>query len=143
MGQALLDSNVLIGIASAQDQYHQRSRSIVLGFDTNELPEVIVTNYVLAEALGYVHSRIGHRTAAGIIDCVKTGPGFEIVVATRADFAKAESIFVEHDPLSFVDATVVAFAHRTGTEVLNSFDDDFDRFDRITRLANAANPVTP
>lgn len=143
MGQALLDSNVLIGLASARDQYHEQSRSIIRGFDSNELPEALVTNYVLAEALGYVHSRISQETATDMYERVKTGAGFEIVVATREDFATAESVFMTQRPLSFVDATIVAIARRTGTDVLYSFDDDFDRFECLSRLATAENPFTP
>ena len=140
MTSALLDSNVLIGLASKHDQHHEAARNLIRGFDTGELPRAVVTNYVLAEALGFIHAKIGQEVVVDLYDRLKTGSGFEVVVVPKADFGTAESIFLGIEPLSFVDATLVAFARRTGTEVLYSLDDDFDTVPDVTRFETAANP---
>lgn len=140
MPVAFLDSNVLIGAVSRRDQDHDRALEILRGIDRGDLPTARVTNYVLAEAVSYVHSRESHGTAVDLYDRLKTGSEFEFVHAPKSSFFEAEAQFRTYERLSFVDATLVAELRRTGATYLYSFDDDFDGIDGVSRLDTADDP---
>ncbi|WP_058367147.1 type II toxin-antitoxin system VapC family toxin [Haloparvum sedimenti] len=138
---ALLDTNVLFASASARDEYNEPALDIVRGIDHGELPEAHVTNYVVAETLNLCREKLGPDPAAGMLDRLIEGAHFEIVHAPRADFNAAQAIFRRYPDLSFVDATIVAYAQRTDTEYLYGFDDDFDAVPDLTRLETAIDPL--
>lgn len=137
---ALLDTNVLFANASARDEYHDRGREIVRGIDHGELPEVIVTNYVIAETLNLTREKLSPDAANQMLDRLIEGAHFEIVHAPKADFNAAQAIFRRYSELSFVDATLTAYMDRKEIEYLYSFDDDFDGLDHVTRLETPDNP---
>lgn len=140
MAVAVVDSNVLIGAASRRDQDHDRALEILTGIDAGNLPRARLTNYVLAEAMGYIHERHRHDIAVELLDRLRSGSAFEFVHTPKADFMRADELFHEYSNLSFVDATIGAYLEREALEYLYSFDDDFDALDHITRLATAHNP---
>ena len=140
MAVAFLDTNVLFASVSARDDYHDRSREIVRGIDHGELPGVIVTNYVLAETLNLTGEKLSPDAANGMLDRLIVGAHFELVHAPKADFNAAQALFRQYSELSFVDATIAAYAHREDIEYLYSFDNDFDAVESLTRLETADNP---
>ncbi|PSQ21922.1 VapC toxin family PIN domain ribonuclease [Halobacteriales archaeon QS_9_67_17] len=140
MAVAFLDSNVLIGAANSRDQHHEAALEILRTVDSGELPSVRLTNYVVSEAVGYIHTRQSHATAIELYDRLKTGSAFEFVLSPKSTFFSAEERFRTHEQLSFVDATLVADMARDGVEYIYSFDDDFDGIDGISRLAVPENP---
>lgn len=137
----LLDTNVLFATASARDEYHETARDIVRGIDHGELPDAIVTNYVLAETLNLTREKMGPDAATAMLDRLIEGTHFEIVHAAQADFTAAQALFRQYPALSFVDATLAAYADREHVEYLYSFDSDFDAVDELVRLGNATNPL--
>ncbi|MFB6124786.1 MAG: type II toxin-antitoxin system VapC family toxin [Halanaeroarchaeum sp.] len=140
MAAALLDTNLLFASASARDDYHDCSRKIIRGIDHGELPEAIVTNYVVAETLNLTGEKLNPDAAHQMLDRLIEGAHFEIVHAPKADFNAAQAIFRRYGELSFVDATIAAFMEREEIEYLYSFDDAFDALDNLTRLDTADNP---
>ncbi|ERH02363.1 MAG: hypothetical protein J07HN6_00395 [Halonotius sp. J07HN6] len=58
MAVALVDTNVLFASASARDAYHDRASEIIRGIDHGELPDAIVTNYVVAETLNIATTKL-------------------------------------------------------------------------------------
>jgi predicted nucleic acid-binding protein len=140
MAVALLDTNVLFASASASDEYHDTGMEIIRAVDHGDLPEGIVTNYVLAETLNLVRERLGPEPATGILDRLVEGAHFDISHAPRADFTAGQALFRQYADLSFVDATIAAYMQREGIEYLYSFDDGFDGVDGVTRLETADNP---
>lgn len=140
MAVALLDTNVLFASASARDKYHARAQEILSGIDYGELPEAIVTNYVLAETLNLAGERLGPGIANQILDRLIEGAHFEIVHAPKADFHASQALFRQYSELSFVDSTIAAYMNREGIEYLYSFDDDFDAVGSLSRLDTADNP---
>lgn len=140
MAGALVDSSVLIGAASARDQHHDEAKSIVHEFDSGALPTGYVTNYVLTETLNFVHERIGHDNATGLLDRLVESAGFELVNASQTDFDAGRSLFRQYDGLAFGDATIVAYMQREEIQHLYSFDNDFDVVSDLTRLTTAADP---
>jgi predicted nucleic acid-binding protein len=140
MAVALLDTNVLFGSASARDEYHQPAREIVRGIDHGDLPDVIVTNYVVAETLNLARERLGPVPANELLDRLIEGAHFEIVHPPQADFNAAQAIFRRYPDLSFVDASIVAYMNRDDIDYLYSFDDGFDGVDGLMRLDTPDNP---
>jgi len=140
MAVASLDTNVLFASASSRDEYHDRAREIVRGIDHGDLPEAIVTNYVVAETLNLSGEKLGADAANQMLDRLLEGAHFEIVHAPKADFNAAQALFRRYGELSFVDSTIAAYMQREGIEYLYSFDDDFDVIEDITRLKTADNP---
>lgn len=140
MSVVVIDSNVLIGASSRRDQHHDQGLAITQGIDQGSLPPARVTNYVIAEATGYVHERHRHDKAVELLDRLKVGAAFELVHTPKVDFTRADELFHADEQLSFVDATIVAYMEREDIEYLYSFDDDFDHIEHITRLNTADNP---
>lgn len=140
MARALLDTNVLFASASARDEYHEPGRAIVGGIDHGELPAAAVSDYVVAEILNLANEKLGSEIANGLLDRLIEASNFEVTQVTQSDFVTGQGLFRRHPRLSFVDATIVAYAERTGIEYLYSFDSDFDSFDHLTRLETPANP---
>lgn len=142
MAVALIDTNVLFASASARDEYHDRASEIVRGIDHGELPDAIVTNYVVAETLNIATTKLGSDAATQLLDRLIAGARFELTHVAQADFNAAQPIFCQYSELSFVDAVLVAHMQRTDIEYIYSFDDDFDAVTDITRLSTATNPFS-
>ncbi|WP_248898277.1 type II toxin-antitoxin system VapC family toxin [Haloplanus halobius] len=140
MPVALLDTNVLFASASARDDYHNRAQEIVRGIDHGDLPDVMVTNYVVAETLNLTGEKLGPDAANEMLNRLIEGAHFEIDHAPKTDFNAAQALFRRYLELSFVDSTIAAYMEREGIEYLYSFDDDFDALDGVTRLDTADNP---
>jgi predicted nucleic acid-binding protein len=137
---ALLDTNVLFASASARDDYHDRAQEIVRGIDHGELPDAVVTNYVLTETLNLTGEKLGPGAANEMLDRLIEGTHFEIDHAPKADFNAAQALFRRYEELSFVDSTIAAYMQRKDINYLYSFDDDFDALDGVTRMDTADNP---
>lgn len=140
MSVALVDSNVLIGRADADDQHHEVATEIVRGMDRGDLPPGRVTNYVALETLSWIHARQHHGKAVETYDRLSRSAGFEVLQAAQKDFHRAVNLFETYDGLAFGDATIAAYMEREGIEYLYSFDDDFDVLEDLTRLATPDNP---
>lgn len=143
MQTALIDSNVLIAVASNKDRYHETAATIVAGADHRELPKLQITNYTLVETLNFVSERVGQSRALDLFDRLNESAGFEFVRTTKQDDQAAIDRFRTSEQLSFVEAAIGAYASRLDIEYCYSFDDDFDRVDDLMRLSNAVNPYAP
>lgn len=143
MAVAVVDANILIDYKdTSSDTRHKRAEGIVYGVDRGELPTARVTNYVLLEALNWIHERQRHDIAVDLKARLAQSAGFEMVHCAQKDYHRAMELFEDYESLSFGDATITAYMERTGIEYLYSFDDDFDGIERITRLDTPDNPFT-
>ena len=140
MAVAVVDTGVLIGMADADDEYHDTAMEIVHEMDHGDLPTGRVTNYIVLETLNWVHNRKRHEKAVETYERLNQSAGFEVLHAAQKDFPSAVDLFQTYDGLSFGDATIAAYMQREGIEYLYSFDGDFDTLDGITRLETADNP---
>ena len=140
MPVAPLDTNILFASASARDDYHERAQEIVRGIDHGDLPDVIVTNYVVAETLNLTDEKLGPAAANEMLDRLIEAAHFEIDHAPKTDFNAAQALFHRYGEMSFVDSTIAAYMERADIAYLYSFDDDFDAHDGITRLDTADTP---
>lgn len=143
MPSALVDSNVLIAATSEKDGHHDEGRSIVRAADAGELPTLRVTNYVLAETLNWIHNHVTHGAAMDLYRRFDASLGFVLDRATKRDDRGALARLETHETLSFVDASLGAYADRTGVQYCYSFDDDLDRLGGVSRIADAVDPFAP
>ena len=140
MAVAVVDTGVLIGMADADDEYHDTAMEIVHEMDHGGLPTGRVTNYIVLETLNWIHNRKRHEKAVETYERLNQSAGFEVLHAAQKDFPSAVDLFQTYDGLSFGDATIAAYMQREGIEYLYSFDGDFDTLDGITRLETADSP---
>lgn len=130
---AVLDTNVLYGAIDQSDAHHEAAREILLAVDDGEIEGVHLSEYVVAEALSLVHSRLGHDVAVGLLDRLGDNSNVEVIHAPQGDYHGSVEVFREYPDLSFVDASIVAYMERAGIETLYSFDTDFDAVDGLQR----------
>ena len=143
MAVVVVDANVLIAYKDiGADEYHERAENIVRAIDSGDLPTARVTNYVLLEALNWIHERRRHDIAIDLRRRLADSAGFELVHAAQKDFYRAVELFEAYEGLSFGDATITAYMEREDITYLYSFDDDFDAVSTLSRLDVAENPFS-
>jgi predicted nucleic acid-binding protein len=140
MPVAVVDTNVLVGLANDDDANHAAATEIVRGMDHGELPTGRVTNYVVLETLNWIHNRKRHAKATETYARLDESAGFEVVQSAQSDFGRAVELFETYESLAFGDATIAAYMEREGIEYLYSFDDDFDALESVSRLESAHDP---
>lgn len=91
MAVAVLDTNVLFASASARDEYHAPAQEIVRGIDHGELPEAIVTNYVVAETLNLSGEKLGADAANQMLDRLIEGAHFRDSSRPKSGFQRRTS----------------------------------------------------
>lgn len=143
MPRALVDTTVLFAAAYRRDGAHDAAVPILQGFDTAELPEAVVLEYVLAETLNGLATHAGHDAAVDFLDRIEENARFHIVSLTADAFATAKARFRQYEQFSFVDACIVAYMHAEGLGYLYALDSDFDAAADIYRLDTPTNPYDP
>jgi predicted nucleic acid-binding protein len=143
MARALVDTTVLFAAAYRRDSSHDEALPILYGIDEGSLPEAVVLDYVLAETLNGLVTHAGHDTAVDFLDRIEQNPRFHVDTLSAAGLATGKALFRQHEPLSFVDACLVAYLHTEELGYLYAFDDDFDAIEDISRLDTATNPYDP
>jgi predicted nucleic acid-binding protein len=139
MPRALVDTSVLFAAAYQRDSAHERALPILRGIDDGTLPEAVVLDYVLAETLNGLLTHAGHDSAVDFLDRIEENERFHVESLSATAFATAKSLFRRHEPLSLVDACLVAHE----CEYLYAFDDDFDAAPSTARLDAPVNPYDP
>ncbi|ELZ09932.1 hypothetical protein C479_10175 [Halovivax asiaticus JCM 14624] len=143
MPRALVDTSVLFAAAYRQDGAHEAGLPILAGIDDGSLPEAVVIDYVLAETLTGLVTHVGHEAAVDLLDRIEENARFHIGSLSTDALATGKALFRRHEPLSFVDACLVAYMQTEGLGYLYAFDDDFDVAEDVYRLDMATNPYDP
>ena len=143
MPRALVDTTVLFAAAYRQDGAHEAALPILRGVDDGSLPEAVVLDYVLAETLNGLVTHAGHDAAVDLLDRIEGNARFHVDSLTADALATGKALFRRHEPLSFVDACLVAYARTDGLDYLYAFDDDFDAAADVRRLDTATDPYDP
>ncbi|WP_254861622.1 type II toxin-antitoxin system VapC family toxin [Halovivax gelatinilyticus] len=143
MARAVVDTSVLFAAAYRRDANHAGALSLLRGFDGGDLPEAVVLDFVLAETLNGLTTHAGHEKSVDFLDRIEENSRFHVVSLTSDAFATAKSLFRRHEPLSLVDACIVAYMRTNDISYLYAFDDDFDRVDGCVRPDAATNPYDP
>jgi len=100
-------------------------------------------DYVLAETLNGLTTHAGHDAAVDLLDRIEENARFHIDSLNTDAFATGKALFRQHEPLSFVDACIIAYMQTEGLGYLYAFDDDFDAAEDVYRLDTATNPYDP
>jgi predicted nucleic acid-binding protein len=108
MPAAVVDTSVPIGAADASDHHHDAALEIVNAIDRGDLPTGRVTNYVVLEALNWIHERKRHATAVDFYRRLTDSAGFEVVHCAQKDYQRAVELFEAHDTPAFGDAAIAA-----------------------------------
>lgn len=143
MPRALVDTTVLFAAAYRRDSAHDDALPILRGIDDGSLPEAVVLDYVLAETLNGLTTHAGHDAAVDLLDRIEENARFHVETLSSDAFATAKALFRRHEPLSLVDACIVAYMQTDGLGYLYALDDDFDAVGDVYRLDSAANPYDP
>lgn len=143
MPRALIDTTVLFAAAYRRDSSHNLALPVLRGIDDGSLPEAVVLDYVLAETLNGLMTHAGHDTTVDFLDRIEENARFHIDSLTADALATGKALFRQYEPLSFVDACIVAYMQTEGLGYLYAFDDDFDVADDVYRLGTATNPYGP
>jgi predicted nucleic acid-binding protein len=143
MPRALIDTTVLFAAAYRRDGSHDSALPVLRGVDDGTLPEAVVLDYVLAETLNGLTTHAGHDAAVDLLDRIEENARFHIDSLTADALATGKALFRRHEPLSFVDACIVAYMRTEGIGYLYGFDDDFDAVEDVYRLGTATNPYDP
>jgi predicted nucleic acid-binding protein len=143
MPRALIDTTVLFAAAYRRDSSHDTALPVIRGVDNGSLPEAVVLEYVLAETLNGLTTHAGHEAAVDLLDRIEENARFHIESLSTDAFATGKSLFRQHEPLSFVDACIIAYMQTEGLGYLYAFDNDFDAVDDTYRLDTATNPYDP
>ena len=109
MQRALIDTTVLFAATYRQDSVHDEALPILSGIDTAALPEVVILDHVLAEALNGLTTHAGHDAAVDFLSRVEENARFHIEALTADAFATAKALFRQYERFSFVDACIVAY----------------------------------
>jgi len=143
MPRALVDTTVLFAATYQRDSSHDTALPVLRGIDDGTLPEAVVLDYVLAETLNGLTTHAGHGAAVDLLDRIEENARFHIDSLTADALATGKARFRQHEPLSFVDACIVAYMQTEGLGYLYGFDDDFDAVGDVYRLDTAMNPYDP
>ena len=143
MPHALIDTTVLFAAAYRWDGSHDAALPVLHGIDNGALPEAVVLDYVLAETLNGLTTHAGHDAAVDLLDRIEENARFHIDSLTTDALATGKALFRQHEPLSFVDACIIAYMQTEGLGYLYAFDDDFDAIEDVYRLKTATNPYDP
>ena len=143
MPRALIDTTVPYAAAYRRDAAHETGLAILRGVDSDDLPEAVVLDYVLAETLNGLTTHAGHDSAVDFLDRIEANARFQIESLTADGRAMAKAQFRGYKPFSFVDACLSAYLQAEELEYLYAFDDDFDSAGHISRLETATNPYQP
>ncbi|WP_135305142.1 PIN domain-containing protein [Haloarcula amylovorans] len=143
MPRALIDTTVLFAAAYRRDSAHDTALPILRGIDDGSLPEAVVLDYVLAETLNGLTTHAGHDAAVDLLDRLEENARFHIESLSADALATGKALFRQYEPLSFVDACLIAYMQTEGLGYLYAFDDDFDVADDVYRLDTAMDPYEP
>jgi len=143
MPRALIDTTVLFAAAYRQDGSHDAALPVLQGIDNGTLPETVILDYVLAETLNGLTTHAGHDAAVDLLNRIEENAHFHIDSLTTDALATGKALFRQHEPLSFVDACIIAYMQTEGLGYLYALDDDFDAVEDIYRLDTATNPYDP
>jgi hypothetical protein len=142
MQAAVVDATPLIAGTYKPDHYYPEGNELLREFDRRNLPKGIVLTPILKETLDFLLERKSSSAAIGVLDRLQESSGFEIVDTSQRDFEEGKRLFRRFEKLGLADTMVVAYARRTETEYVYSFDDDYDRPNDVTRLNSAVNPYS-
>jgi len=143
MPRALIDTTVLFAAAYRQDGSHDAALPVLQGIDNGTLPEAVILDYVLAETLNGLTTHARPRRSRRSPQSHRRKRPLPHRLTHHRRPRNREAPLRQHEPLSFVDACIIAYMQTEGLGYLYALDDDFDAVEDIYRLDTATNPYDP
>lgn len=115
----LIDTNILVAMASARDDLHSRAMALVEALPNGQL----VLPTVLAEACFLINQRNGVATEVALLQSFAEGD-FTLGELRAEDLVRMAEIVERYADLDLgaTDASVVAVAERLGIDTVATFD---------------------
>ena len=124
-----VDSSYLIAIADRKDRWHRQALRLSNGFGKG----LLVSDFVIAEAVSTVGARGGGRAARSLFEFLKESCEVEYVDSMILD--EAENLYQQFDTrLSIAQCATLAVMTRRGVSKILSFNDRFDQVKGIERV---------
>jgi predicted nucleic acid-binding protein len=123
---ALVDSDFLIALYSADDRNHTRALHILEDISQWEDLELSLSLFVYSETVTVLSQRVSQKTAHFFMNDLEK-QGATIIDDVERIFTEAQDIFrtQRSKNVSFVDATNIAFMRSGRCDLLLSFDRDY------------------
>lgn len=125
-----VDTGAFYARIDEDDENHERAvemfnriRSGTVGFEP-----VYTSQAVLSELATLALYRLSHEQAVSVLDAVDSSATFNVLDASRVEFATAREQFRQYDDqeISFADHLTGVFADRYGVDYVFGFDSDFE-----------------
>lgn len=133
---SFLDSTVFIAAAFPKEKHHKEGKAIITSVEEGELGTSIITDYILDEVVTFVRKRKSAVASIEVLEVMVYSPHLKLVKVENRHFEAGFQLFRTYKRLSFTDAVSVAVMRDLNTEVIYSFDSDFDGIPGIVRLTS-------
>ena len=128
-----VDTSAWVGLFVEKDQHHADA---VKAFEALEedAPDLVTTDYVIAETVTRIRRQASHRSAAGVWDRLEGGESARIVEVDATHRRAARRFFGKYDQLelSLVDCVSFVVMKELGIEEAFTFDEDFRKAGYVT-----------
>jgi predicted nucleic acid-binding protein len=127
--QVLVDTSGFFALLNRRDEHHERARTLFRQLSLSQT-QLVLTNFIRAEAHGLVINRLGHHLADRFLEQLATAPGTVLLRVTEVDEERALAILARYKDkdFSFVDATSFAVMERVGLTHALAFDAHFSQY---------------
>jgi predicted nucleic acid-binding protein len=128
-----VDTSAWVGLFVDKDQYHAKA---IEAFEslTEDAPDLVTTDYIIAETVARIRRQASHKSAAGVWDRMEGGDAARVVEVDTIYRRAARKVFGKYDQLelSLVDCVSFVVMEDLGIRAAFTFDDDFRRAGFIT-----------
>jgi uncharacterized protein len=130
--QIFCDTSASYALLDCQDRHHSRARQVFESLSQGRR-QLVLTNFIRAEAHGLILNRLGHPLAIRFLEQLAQSVATTLVRVTPEDEDRALGIIARyHDKdFSFTDASSFAVMERLGLTHAVAFDDHFRQYGLI------------
>ena len=132
----VLDTSFLVAYHNRTDVHHDRARSVMSRFLSEEWGEGLLLEYVFLEVVTVIQARLDLGSAVRVGDQLLGARELEFLPCSEI-FLPAMETFRLQSPggLSFVDAAIATVARKRPPGYVATFDRGFEGLDGITVVA--------
>ena len=126
------DTSAFYALLDRRDEHHPRARQLFQELSAARR-QLVLTNFIRAEAHGLILNRLGHPLADRFLDQLATAPGTTLIRVTEQDEQRALALVARYrdKDFSLVDATSFVVMERLGLTHAMAFDEHFHQYGLI------------
>jgi len=128
-----IDSVVWIGAKLKNDQWHEKSDTIIRQFVANSKQIAYINDYIIFETVNFLLRKGSFDTALATLKMFREHDRIKIIYMTDDLREEMYNVFNKYHGLSLTDASIVASMQKLKISKLYSFDRGFDRVPDIER----------